>query len=167
MRCRELSASWRGRARSGARSRERTRARAKAVRLTGAIQPARERRLYNRSAEQLESEGVCLDVNHALGPDVGVYSCHALGHRDVKNQQFAVAPLVGVVHLSRGVATTAVGGGGDGWVQLQSQSAAGSCLTLDNSYPTPPGTPLLPFVSRVEAMPVFCALRTGRRGCLG
>ena len=92
--------------------------------------------LYNRSVSQLQfgrDPVLCLDVNHAEGPDIDIYECHPPSHRDFKNQQYDFAPLA---------APSGWRGGGEevegAWGQLESVSAPGRCLTLSNHMPPSP-----------------------------
>ena len=94
---------------------------------------------YNSTAQQLSlgplepgvvgSARQCLDINHALGPDIDTYHCHPVypggGERDFKNQQFDIRPS----------------SPGSVWKSVVSLSAAEQCLTLRNSFPPSPAAP--------------------------
>lgn len=98
---------------------------------------------YNVSASQLSlgalvpgvvgSARRCLDINHALSPNVDTYHCHPVyagggGERDFANQQFKILSAE-----SDAAARS--------WKQLGSVSAGGQCLSLLNSFPPSPAAP--------------------------
>ena len=98
---------------------------------------------YNVSASQLSlgalvpgvvgSARRCLDINHALGPNVDTYHCHPVyagggGERDFANQQFKILSAE-----SDAAARS--------WKQLGSVSVGGQCLSLLNSFPPSPAAP--------------------------
>jgi len=100
---------------------------------------------YNTSAKQLSlgalipgvngSHRRCLDIDHALGPNVDVYHCHPVyaaggGERDYENQQFSVR-----------TATAEGGAEADVGFTLESVSARGQCISLRNAYPPSPAAP--------------------------
>ena len=105
----------------------------------------------------------CLDINHAIGPDIDIYRCHPLGERDYQNQQFDI--ISGGGHGGEEGGGEGGGEGGSGedgvvekgsgepWVRLQSRSAKGKCLTLLNAFPRDaPDSPVMPLDERVDKM---------------
>ena len=90
---------------------------------------------YNETSLQISvgtaktKDKTCLDINHALGPDLDYYHCHPVGERDYQNQQFMIEKVVTTTAI-----TTPV-------YRLKSVSDTGTCMTLRNSYPPSPNTP--------------------------
>ena len=92
----------------------------------------------------------CLDINHAIGPDIDIYRCHPLGERDYQNQQFDI--ISGGGHGGGEDGVVEKNSSGEPWVRLQSRSAAGKCLTLLNAFPNAPDSPVMPLGERVDKM---------------
>lgn len=89
---------------------------------------------YNSTVKQISignsstTKKTCLDINHALGPDLDYYHCHPLGTRDYQNQQFQIEKIT----------TTDID---TPTYRLKSISAANQCITLRNGFPPAPDTP--------------------------
>jgi len=108
--------------------------------------------VMNATSQQItkiDENGVvagCMDVNHAIGPDVGMYDCHALEDRDYQNQKFEFLSVQG---MGKSV------GEEENWGLIKSESSPGNCITLKNSYPDTNGCPQVDFEARLTQMARF------------
>jgi alpha-glucuronidase len=109
---------------------------------------------YNASVKQISignestPNKVCLDINHALGPDLDYYHCHLLGTRDYQNQQFDIEALSTEIEREKQnisnlnlTSTSTPTPTPTPTYRLKSVSAANQCITLRNSFPPSPDTP--------------------------
>jgi hypothetical protein len=70
---------------------------------------------FSSQTQQLRlPNGQCVDVDHGIGPNIGLYSCHNMSSKDVSHQQWSYIKASG---------------------RLVSKSAAGKCATLAVTTP--------------------------------
>eukprot|EP00747_Dinoflagellata_sp_TGD_P179398 gnl/TRDRNA2_/TRDRNA2_30165_c0_seq1.p1 gnl/TRDRNA2_/TRDRNA2_30165_c0~~gnl/TRDRNA2_/TRDRNA2_30165_c0_seq1.p1 ORF type:complete len:533 (+),score=71.10 gnl/TRDRNA2_/TRDRNA2_30165_c0_seq1:1-1599(+) len=79
----------------------------------------------NDDAAGGSSTGLCLDVDHGHGPNIGLYACHAAKDRDVSHQQFAMQKVEGTSEIL-----------------VRSVSSKGGCLTVQTTIPNDSATVL-------------------------
>jgi len=105
--------------------------------------------VFNATSSQvtkIDEDGVgvsCFDVNHAIGPDVGMYGCHAMGDRDYPNQKFEFTQLANN------------NAGDEDWGLLESASSPNWCVSLKNAYPDINNEPRVDFLQRLAALARF------------
>ena len=103
---------------------------------------------YNSTVQQISignrstADKTCLDINHALGPDLDYYACHPLGARDYQNQQFDIESINATTATTDTPPT----------YRLKSISAANQCITLRNSFPPSPDTPDISYLQRWDML---------------